>query len=112
MYFRDITLFLIQNLNSREFLPYSLTKIFQIIYQKYPAKSPKIGTVSNFNPLHTVILETHKAFPPHCPVDCETQGEGTQPPSLLSPPGAGSLRLCNAMEAESCPTPHPSPPAS
>ncbi len=30
------------------------------------------------------------------------QGEGTQPPSLLSPPGAGSVRLCNAMEAESC----------
>ncbi len=40
------------------------------------------------------------------------QGEGTQPPSLLSPPGAGSVRLCNAMEADSCPTPHPSPPAS
>jgi hypothetical protein len=43
---------------------------------------------------------------------CAGQGEGTQPPSLLSPPGAGSVRLCNAIEAESCPTPHPSPPAS
>ncbi len=40
---------------------------------------------------------------------CVYQGEGTQPPSLLSPPGAGSVQLCNAMEAESCPTPHPSP---
>ncbi len=29
-----------------------------------------------------------------------TQGEGTQPPSLLSPPGPGSVRLCNAMERE------------
>ncbi len=28
------------------------------------------------------------------------QGEGTQPPSLLSPPGPGSERLCNAMETQ------------
>ncbi len=28
------------------------------------------------------------------------QGEGTQPPSLLSLPGAGSVRLCNAMETK------------
>ncbi len=28
------------------------------------------------------------------------QGEGTQPPSLISPPGLGSQRLCNAMEAK------------
>jgi hypothetical protein len=28
------------------------------------------------------------------------QGEGTQPPSLLSPPGAGSERLCIAMETK------------
>jgi hypothetical protein len=28
------------------------------------------------------------------------QGEGTQPPSLLSPPGPGSERLCNAMETK------------
>jgi hypothetical protein len=26
------------------------------------------------------------------------QGEGTHPPSLLSPAGPGSVRLCNAME--------------
>jgi hypothetical protein len=39
------------------------------------------------------------------------RGEGTQTPSLLSPPGPGSVRLCNAMETE---LPHsPSlPPAS
>jgi hypothetical protein len=35
------------------------------------------------------------------------QGEGTQPPSLLSPPGPGSVRLCNAIETE---LPH-SPPS-
>jgi hypothetical protein len=38
------------------------------------------------------------------------QGEGTQPPSLLSPPGPGSVRLCNAMETElphSPSLPHP-----
>ncbi len=28
------------------------------------------------------------------------QGEGTQPPSLLSPPGPGSVRLCIAMERD------------
>ncbi len=74
------------------------------------------------------ISKTFSCFPwegetPHCPscfllvgkfAKCtlSRQGEGTQPPSLLSQPGAGSVRLCNAMEAESCPTPHPSPPAS
>ncbi len=37
-------------------------------------------------------------------------GEGTQPPSPLSPPGPGSERLCNAMEKElphSPSLPHP-----
>jgi hypothetical protein len=38
---------------------------------------------------------------------CMLQGEGTQPTSLLSPPGPGSGRLCNARQI--CPTPHPSP---
>ncbi len=41
---------------------------------------------------------------------CLHQGEGTQPPSLLSPPGVGSVRLCNAMETKlpSSPSlPHP-----
>ncbi len=28
---------------------------------------------------------------------CVCQGEGTQPPSLLSPPSAGSVRLCNVL---------------
>jgi hypothetical protein len=36
------------------------------------------------------------------------QGEGTQPLSLLSPPGPGSVRLCNAMETE-LPNSHPFP---
>ncbi len=39
-----------------------------------------------------------------------TKGKGTQPPSLLSPPGPGSVRLCNAMEAKlphSPSLPHP-----
>jgi hypothetical protein len=38
------------------------------------------------------------------------QGEGTQPPSLLSPPGPGSVRLCNSMETKlphSPSLPHP-----
>jgi hypothetical protein len=38
------------------------------------------------------------------------QGEGTYPPSLLSPPGPGSVRLCNAMETKmphSPSLPHP-----
>jgi hypothetical protein len=38
------------------------------------------------------------------------QGEGTQPPSLLLSSGPGSVRLCNAMEAElpnSPSLPHP-----
>jgi hypothetical protein len=34
-----------------------------------------------------------------------TQGEGIQPPSLLSPPGLGSVRLCNAMLMISLPHP-------
>jgi hypothetical protein len=36
------------------------------------------------------------------------QGEGTQPPSLLAPPGPGSVRLCNAWR-QICPTPSPTP---
>jgi len=40
------------------------------------------------------------------------QGEGTQPPSLLSPPGPGSVRLCNAMETQLPHSPSLSHPAS
>jgi hypothetical protein len=36
------------------------------------------------------------------------QGEGTQPPSLLSPPGTGSVS-CVTLWRQSCHTPPPSP---
>ncbi len=41
---------------------------------------------------------------------CVYKGEGTQHPSMLSPPGPGSVRLCNAMETKlphSPSLPHP-----
>ncbi len=38
-----------------------------------------------------------------------TQGEGTQPPSMLSPPGLGSVLLCNAMETKLPNSPSPPP---
>ncbi len=49
----------------------------------------------------------------HCRLNIELDPrEGTHPPSLLSPPGPGSLRLCNAMETKLPHSPSLTHPAS
>jgi hypothetical protein len=69
--------------------------ITNIVFYYFPCQKILLGQSNSDVPLVTFTSKVVVYFL----AERQSQGEGTQPPSLLSPPGPGSVRLCNAMES-------------